>query len=232
MNSIRALTGVLCAAAVVAIDRPVAAGYIEFKLNTEFSGAQEPMGPPPWIIAKFEDTDTDEVTLTLTSGLIDSEKMVEFYFNVDPTLDLSGISIMHSSGVTGLATLDSNNLKADGDGYFDGLISFSPSSPLFGPSSTSTWVITGAGLNVETFDFLSSSKKLEDKNDGLSVAAHILGLDDPEKPGVDTDGSGWITNGPGGTEIVPEPSSVILLGMGGLSLLGYGWRRRKTNVAA
>ena len=31
--------------------------------------------------------------------------------------------------------------------------------------------------------------------------------------------------------VAPEPASLTLLGMGGLGLLGYGWRRRKTVVA-
>ena len=31
---------------------------------------------------------------------------------------------------------------------------------------------------------------------------------------------------------VPEPSSVVMLGFGGIGLLGYGWRRRKTAAAS
>jgi hypothetical protein len=36
-----------------------------------------------------------------------------------------------------------------------------------------------------------------------------------------------------GDPVVPEPSSIALLGMGGLALFGYGWRRkRKTELSA
>lgn len=34
-----------------------------------------------------------------------------------------------------------------------------------------------------------------------------------------------------GTPSVPEPSTLTLLGIGSLSLLGYGWRRRKRTLA-
>jgi hypothetical protein len=31
--------------------------------------------------------------------------------------------------------------------------------------------------------------------------------------------------------VVPEPSSIILLGIGGIALVGYGYRRKRTPVA-
>jgi hypothetical protein len=39
-------------------------------------------------------------------------------------------------------------------------------------------------------------------------------------------------DGPDVNEETPEPSSIILLGMGGLGLIGRGWRRRKAKLAA
>lgn len=37
---------------------------------------------------------------------------------------------------------------------------------------------------------------------------------------------------PSGASATPEPASVALLGIGAMSLLGYGWRRRKTVAPA
>ncbi len=36
----------------------------------------------------------------------------------------------------------------------------------------------------------------------------------------------------GTASAVPEPSSIVLLGMGGIALAGFGWRRKRQNAAA
>jgi len=35
----------------------------------------------------------------------------------------------------------------------------------------------------------------------------------------------------GGVTPVPEPSSIVLLGIGGMAMIGYGWRRKRQQVA-
>jgi len=45
--------------------------------------------------------------------------------------------------------------------------------------------------------------------------------------GQTTEGAFRISGTPQGAAVIPEPSTMTLLGLGALGLLGYGWRRRK-----
>ena len=63
---------------------PVLASTITFNLDYQFSdGGTDPAGTAPWLTATFQDTGTDEVTLTMnSSGLTGFEKVTEWYFNL------------------------------------------------------------------------------------------------------------------------------------------------------
>jgi hypothetical protein len=194
--------GLLLAAA------PATATVITFELDTEFSGAQEPQGTPPWVVATFDDGGgTGTVTLTLeTSGLVGNEFLTRFYFNLDPNFAANSLGFANEDTTdTGFISFTRGNdcCKADGDGAFDGLFQFASGD--FTAAETWSIDLTLAGITANSFDFLSASSGGD--SGGLSAAAHVQGINDPVFcAGQEPDcGSGWITGNGNGFE-VPEPA--------------------------
>lgn len=192
-----------------------------------FSGAT-PTEPSSWIGALFEDKGTF-VQLTITSMLTNpSEFFSEVYFNLNPNLDPTKLSITQLSGnlpaaKNGIQTA-LNGFKAGGDGYYDILFQYdtcnSTKCDRLQGSDQSVFEITYSGngsFSASSFDFLS----VEGGGQGTEhFAAHIQGIPLPE--GGTT--SGWI----GDLPTVPEPGTLLLLGSGliGAGLLGRRFQKR------
>jgi hypothetical protein len=201
------------------------AGTVTFELTTEFSGGQTPTSPGPWGTAVFDDGGgTGSVTLTITNHLAgDASAFVTgWYFNFDPSLNLSALSITGGRGVGGDSiNIASNAFQADGDGLYDILLGFRNSGP---PSlrfnendSTVFTIMSSEAITAFSFDFLSAP------GGGHGPFTHVGRI---QGTGVDNNGSGWFTGGE--PPMVPLPAAslaglVTLVGMIG----ARGSRRRR-----
>jgi hypothetical protein len=219
------MLSILVLACATVLPSPTAmATVITFGANMEFSGGSPPAATPspPWLTSQFDDHNTPgAVTLTLTaSNLTGSEFVGGWYLNLDPALDPADLIFSTpakwGSFNTPAISTAVDAFKADGDGYYDILIAFSESGGLAGrftAGDSIAYTITGiAGLTADSFSFLS---KPGGGNGTYPMAAHVQST-----PG----GSGWVS-GPA-TTTVPEPSTLVLLGLGGVGVSAFVWRRR------
>jgi hypothetical protein len=196
---------------------------VVFDFNTEFSGGTPPSGPAPWITATFSDTSTPgQVELTVsTAGLTSSEKVSGLYLNLDPTLDVSGLTFASLNGGGGTVgdsslQLGENQFMADGDGKYDILLSYPTSKATFSGGETSSFDITysGAGtFDAASFDFLSDPAG---GHGPFDAAAHVL---DTSSSG----GSGWVAP----VAPVPLPSSLPLLAAAVFGFAALTFRRSR-----
>jgi hypothetical protein len=210
---------------LLAVSGTASGAILPFGMEIVYSGTVSPGGPPPWLTATFDDHDSaGSVTLTLTaSNLVTGEFAHEWYFNLDPSMDLDSLAIVQISKTGSFdnptVTKDEDALKADGDGQFDILFDFANSDGAdarFTADDSVQFTLSGIGtLTVDSFDFTSVDHGLT----GLYSAAHIQGIAD----GCGTT-SDWVTC-PEPVK-VPEPATLSLLALGGLALLrrksGYG----------
>ncbi len=197
--------------AMVLLAGEAKAAAIACHLDMEFSGATEPVGPPPWLTATIDDGGTlGSVTLTLdTSGLSNSEFVSDWSFNIDTDSQVSEL-IFSSVTKTGsfsdpVINLLKDGYRADGDGYYDIKIVFGTAeADRFGVGDVAVFTITGiSSLHAYSFDALSLPSG---KKEPYLSAAHVQSIGNE---------SGWITS-TGEVVVVPEPITLAFLGLGGM----------------
>jgi len=147
--------------------------------------------------------------------IIYTEWVNEWYFNYDPTSDLSDLDFVYNSTSTGPeADINTgiNSFKADGDGWYDIIFYFpEKNSHRFTDDEKVIYEITAPGLTAGSFDYLSAQLTNGSNSGPFPTASHIGGIDD--------DDSGWVT------AKVPEPSVLLLLG---LSIIGLAVIKRRS----
>ena len=213
---------------------------ITLELDDEFSGATDPAGATPWLTATFDDSiGGGAVRLTMsTLGLVGSEFIPAWYFNLDPLLTPTALlfSAVDTADVDSVGiSLGVNAFKADGDGYFDIKFVFANDAgdDRLSADETVIYDITygGAGTFDENSFIFGSAPG--GGNGTYYSAAKVQGI------GVDGEDSGWIgaglpeeppPPGPGGGNeggVIPEPTALIVwsLLMGSVSMIASRPRR-------
>jgi hypothetical protein len=220
----------LTAFAFVLCLSPTVQGAYTLYLNTPFSDKPSPAdnGLGYWIKATFEDVSTNVVKLTLDNQLTGDEFLgsESLYFNIDPGIAINHNEITWARGGSFEASIDfgTDLYKADGDGYFDMLISFGAdeSTRWNGGGAARVFTLTYDGasgvFSADSFRYLSAGEGGKNGNSnyfGLPAAAHVQGL------GPDGKDSTWITSSTG----IPEPAALATWGV--LALFGGLYLRRR-----
>jgi len=219
------LAAVIVALAMTLALVPAASATLTFYYCEEFSGATPPAGPAPWLSASFTDQGGGVVRLTMsTFGLVGSEFANTWMFNLDPTLTAGSLNFAVVAGngsVPNAINLGTDAFQADGDGLYDIEFDFPPPPGTFDAKFTAgetvSYDITYGGVgtfNENSFDFLSTPAG---GHGPFKSAVHVQGI------GEDGSGSGWVND----CIPTPEPSSMLLLGLGLTAASGMFVRRRK-----
>jgi hypothetical protein len=193
------------------------ADTLNYTLDVTMTGTT-PSGNPT---AFFDDSEPGANTVRLTmnsGGLSGTEGILQWYFNFDPEKTASLLTLTYVSGAMATTTdINENNLKADGDGYFDFAFRFLDEPNGLGPDSndlTSVYDITYTSvIDVNSFNFFSAS------GTGTGTGLYLSAAQVNDINGDDQD-SGWVG-------VVPEPLSSALFLIGGATLGVRRYFRKK-----
>ena len=198
------------------------AGAVQYQLNLEYSGGTSPAGPAPWLTATLEDVASgvlNTVQLTLSaSGLSANEFISSWYFNFNP--QYTSLVFPDAVGGNGPAgTLQPIIQNAYGAGpaagfdiEFDFPTAGDSNTNRFSAGETVVYTFDGIGLTAADFNYQNAGGA-----GPFFSAAHVQSIGSGS-------GSGWIGTG-GDTVPVPEPSGILLLGMGFLALNAFRQKR-------
>ena len=197
-----------------------ARAQLVFNLNVEFSGGQAPSGAAPWMTATFADNGTNNVRLTIKDNFTGSGNVLGFYFNITPSvsdpaslgwglanfnssLSSAGVAPLNFQASTANPSSDTT-FKADGDGFFNFLISWKSGQSPMSASTTAVFDFSAPGLTASSFN---QSSAPGGGNGSYHTAAHVQNT-----TGAGNGGSGWIGDtsvpGPGGLSILFAASAL------------------------
>ena len=183
-------------------------GTLEFDLDNIYSGTVSPSATKPWLTATFTDIDSTHVSLKLDAvGLVSSEFVSEWLFNVDPTIDPSSISFTQTShsnyggyASTSITAVSGGSGAGPAHGFDIDFGLGTSNGSRFGIAAEVVYTLTrSAGLSAANFNFSNASGDVK-----TTTAAHIQGI------GTDGSQSDWVD--PSGAAITPVPEASTVAG--------------------
>jgi hypothetical protein len=201
--------------------------------DIEFSNGQAPASATkPWIQMAITDVSPGVVQFVLSAPhLTGSENISEFDFNLDPALaaDLGHLTFSNliKTGSFDTPTINQmeDGFKADGDGFYDVQMLFTTggnTNKTFTASDNLQYTVSGAGISASSFNFLSAPGG---GHGPFVTAAHIQNT-----TGAGSGGSGWVADSNSGNiqlTNVPEPSTIVMAGLGAIAVVSLRLRRRE-----
>ncbi|MHB0956756.1 MAG: PEP-CTERM sorting domain-containing protein [Pirellulaceae bacterium] len=177
--------------------------------GTEYSGSGGNTLPDNALQVTFEEVAANTVKLTIdgTNLPSDTAKLSGVAFNVDPIFGEDSLTFAYDSGVQAKSiTFAPDGVAGWGPaGMFDIGFTFQPGS--FDPLDKSIYIITGNGLDTDSFHYTSSG-------DNPQLAVFHLNIT----------GTGF-ESGMYGTTSVPEPTTLIMwLAFGSIGSI-LAWRK-------
>ena len=201
----------LCSLVFSTVASVVTAAPILYNIDYAFSGSGTGS-----VQAEFTEVGDGLVQLRMASTDLSGGYASGWYLNLDTNLDASDLDINYVSGIEADAVgQGTNDFKADGDGFFDLLFSFSTADHDLAPGEWSVYTLALDGLTADAFNFVSVNGPVG-KN-GFYAAAKISGGGGIQAWVADADGPA--------PPPVPEPASLLLLGAGALPLIRKRMRR-------
>ena len=206
---------ILPAAMLLAATVPAQASTVTFDYTASF-GQTSPDGPSPWATAVIDDGNTaGSATLTFTvAGTVGLADVTEMYFNLDPLLDPTALSIVQGLGTVPSAVSIETGVdafQADGDGKYDIFINMPTGGDRLEAGEVVTFDITGiASLTANDFNFWAAPGG----GNGPFLSATKW-----QDTGFDQQDSDWVG-------AVPVPAAVWLFGSGLLGLVGIARRKK------
>jgi hypothetical protein len=228
MSNGRRVGSLMAALAAVALGGAAARADLVIVMNDPYTPAGvQPAGSPPWGTATFKDLGGNKVELTMALNLQGASEFVSnWYFNFDETLAIGMLSAAYVSGQAAQSVNVGpfNAYNVPGSGRADIRFGFTTANNAnrFTGTETSVYTFTyfGAGtFNADSFKFLFQPKG---ENPVFLSAMHVQGLSGGGS--VHVGGHEYVPPPPPHT--VPEPSSIVLAGLGGVALIGLARRRQ------